>query len=225
MVTLVTAPVFMAATALKVPLWPSTPNGHTKTAGGELLWLPVVMRPLTVIFFSFVCMIVAWGFNWSNRSHAFFGITLSSSIASVCFVSLCYLAFSVSSIERRIRTTDFLQQASDQKDGRVVALGVFFFYLWGLTIEWSTTHKYVLWTLITFILFLLIRLFLSLLRLDMVKAYPDIVPETAWSRGTFALYVLLIMLFGLILVEVFSYLFHSARLVYAPADNLWWLLA
>lgn len=208
MIVLVTAPVFMAATALKVPLWPGTPQKHMEAGGGDLLWLPVVMRPLAITFLFLSYIIVGWGFNWSNRSHPFFGITLSSLIAFACFVPLCYLAVSVSSIEKRMRTADLLSQAADQKDRKVIALGISIFYVWGLTIEWRTTHKYVLWTFLALILFLLTRLFLSLLRLELVEGHRPIMAETAWPRRIFALHVLLLMLFGLIFIELFSYVFH-----------------
>jgi hypothetical protein len=209
---LVTAlPVLMAATVLKIPFWP---NAVGEDSADDFLWLPIILRPLAMLALPLFFTVAVWGINWSHRSHSCFGITLTSMTTFACFVSLCYLAVPVLSIEKNVRIANLLPKGDDHREWRVLGLGSSIFYLWGLSIEWTTTRQYIVWTLQVLSLLLLVRIYLSLLSLQAIKddsvfmQNRATIREAPWSRKTLALQVLWLALFSLGYINILDCMFQ-----------------
>jgi len=201
---LVLMTIATTVSALAVPLWPTKrqPMGRVLKLNSSL-WLSVVFRPVAMLALPIMLTMFVWGFHWSHRSYVSSGLTVSSTVALACFVSIAYLAVPVLAMQKRAKTEGLMSpDAGGNINKRTLGFTGAIVFVWGLGVEWKTTGEYFLWAFLVLTLILVALLFgclLDLKRLGQGFAAPV---EQPWPRRVFMLHTLWLMFFVLIYFDL-----------------------
>ena len=134
--------VRMVSTPVKISLWPNKHDKHS-----EHLWISVVLRPLLLFGLSLVLSFSMLADRGLSRFGSCGGFTISCTVVIACVVPLGSLLFTVFSFRK---PTPLLGQGNagpaKRPAIRGLLVGFLVVYVLGLSLEWSTTQSYLLWS-------------------------------------------------------------------------------